>query len=271
MSVHQPFLEAKILYEADEGDLNGEIYEFIPELAKKKYINSFANTKDELEQRLDMLIKDLKVNIANLREVDLMRFLVSWSANRGKGRSQTIAPQTAKKYIRMIRKIISERYRESADKIFPSLGRWEKGWIADIITNRKYEMKQANFFPVSLVKTYADFFDQDVAKWKNQNQTVKQFRSQLYYTVLVKTAMLISFATGNRMCEILFTRWESLSFHETAGMRGMLIKIGKSKSDLEGNRTGQISCFATNDAVCPVQAMSRWMKFLGIKVTKKGF
>ena len=203
-------------------------------------------------------------DIRTLAEEHLLRFLVSWSANRGRGRSQTVAPQTAKRYIRMIREVIEDTYQLKPDLLFPSLARWENGWIADIITNRSYEMKQANFFPVSLIQKYVQLMDKDIVRLKRQDLKIGLFRSRLYYAQLIRTAMLISFATGNRMCEILQATIVNLSFHETAGMRGMLIKIGKSKSDLEGNRTGQISCFAIEDDICPVKAVSGWLKATGV-------
>ena len=205
-----------------------------------------------------------------MKEEQLLRFLVSWSANRGRGRSQTITPQTAKKYIRMTREIISEKFGVQADSLFPSLARWEKGWIADIITSRNYEMKQANFFPVPLIQEYVGLFNADITRMKQRDLKISLLRSRLYYIILVKTAMLISFATGNRMCEILQARLDNLSFHETGGMKGMLIKIGKSKSDLEGNRTGQISCFELDDAICPLKAVSEWLKFTKVKILKDG-
>lgn len=245
-------------------EYTGEIFDFIDELAKKKFINSFTNTKEELTHRLKSWVDSVGGDVRALAEEHLMRFMVSWSANRGRGRSQTIAPQTAKRYIRLLRDVIREQYQVKPDLLFPLLARWEKGWISDIITNRSYEMKQANFFPVSLIQKYICLMDKDIVKLKRQDLKVSTLRSRLYYACLIRTAMLISFATGNRMCEILQARLINLSFHETSGMKGMLIKIGRSKSDLEGNRTGQISCFAIDDDICPVKAVSVWLKYTGV-------
>ena len=72
------------------------------------------------------------------------------------------------------------------------------------------------------------------------------------------------------MCEILQAKIDNLSFHETQGMKGMLIKIGRSKSDLEGNRTGQISCFAIDDDICPRKAGSEWLKFTEVSIGRDG-
>ena len=170
----------------------------------------------------------------------------------------------------MTRDVIFEYFGIQADSLFPTLSRWEKGWIADIITNRSYEMKQANFFPVPLIQQYTEYWDKDIEKGRRGDLKISLLRSRLYYSMMMKTAVLISFATGNRMCEILQARLENLSFHETSGMKGLLIKIGRSKSDLEGNRTAQISCFAIDDIICPLKALSQWLKFTDIQILKDG-
>ena len=55
----------------------GEIFDFIEELASKRLIDSFQNTKEELEHRLISHIKANGGSIEDFTEEQLIRFLVS--------------------------------------------------------------------------------------------------------------------------------------------------------------------------------------------------
>ena len=246
--------------------LEGDFLNHVMDLARNRYIDHYASKEDELRSRLDSLLENKKTKCDELEESELVSFLISWSINRDGNVTQVVTPRAAKLHIETLRRILTEQHNICPDLTFPSLGRWEKGWISGIITNKKFQMRQANQFPSLMVERYVRLMNEDIQKWKLQDQKTSQFRVKLYYALLMKTSWLISYATGSNMGEVLAKKWSELSFFVTEGQRGLLLRSDTGK----GEKINGLSCFTTEDEICPVQAVTLWMKFQGITVSQNG-
>ena len=68
------------------------------------------------------------------------------------------------------------------------------------------------------------------------------------------------------MGEVLGKKCSELSFFVTEGLRGLLLKANTDK----GDKMMCLSCFTTEDEICPVQALTLWMRFQGTSVSQNG-
>ena len=200
----------------------------------------------EIKTFLEKFLSERHMELPDVSEADLLTCAALFAAPRGRCKYQTgekgIGPASARKYIRLLYKVLQEKMGPEAEKLWPDYRYIASYWVTDLSKEFLYQRRHADYWSMGQLKTFLKACQEVLVE---QVGLPNEYYAKMAMAILSITITQAGCRTG----ELLETKLQQVVIGEVEGSIAVAIYSGGSKMDPDNQKSAPICFMELEDKV----------------------